>query len=89
MYIYHRYNVNKLFRLIETIAENQEPLEITKDLVEIAIKTEKVQMKKMDESNYIRRSRNGLNSTTYIFREISLAQQIPNQWKTMRIKSIH
>ena len=27
-------NVNKLFRLI---AENQEPLEITKDLVEIAI----------------------------------------------------
>ena len=31
-------NVNKLFRLIEIIAENQEPLEITKDLVEIAIK---------------------------------------------------
>ena len=30
-------NVNKLFRLIEIIAENQEPLEITKDLVEIAI----------------------------------------------------
>ena len=31
-------NVNKLFRLIEIIAENQEPLEITKDLVEITIK---------------------------------------------------
>ena len=30
--------VNKLFRLIETIAENQEPLEITRDLVKIAIK---------------------------------------------------
>ena len=30
-------NVNKLFRLIEIIAENQEPLEKTKDLVEIAI----------------------------------------------------
>ena len=29
--------VNKLFRLIEIISENQEPLEITKDLVEIAI----------------------------------------------------
>ena len=29
--------VNKLFRLIEIIAENQEPLEITKDLVEISI----------------------------------------------------
>ena len=26
-------NVNKLFRLIKIIAENQEPLEITKDLV--------------------------------------------------------
>ena len=26
-------NVNKLFRLIEIIAENQEPLEITKHLV--------------------------------------------------------
>ena len=31
-------NVNKLFRLIEIIAVNQDPLEITKDLVEIAIK---------------------------------------------------
>ena len=30
--------VNKLFRLIETIAENQEPLEITNDLVVRAIK---------------------------------------------------
>ena len=38
-------NVNKLFRLI---VENQEPLEITKDLVEIAIKKymQKPQMKK-------------------------------------------
>ena len=26
---------------------------------------------------------------TYMFREISVTQQIPNQWKTMRIKSIH
>ena len=24
-----------------------------------------------------------------MFREISVTQQIPNQWKTMRIKSIH
>ena len=31
-------NVNKLFGLIEIIAENREPLEITKYLVEIAIK---------------------------------------------------
>ena len=38
-------NVNKLFRFIEIIAENQEPLEITKDLVEIAIK--KLKMKKL------------------------------------------
>ena len=30
-----------------------------------------------------------VNSVTYIFREISLTQQIANQWKTMRIKSIH
>ena len=30
--------VNKLFRLIETIAENEKPLEITEDLVERAIK---------------------------------------------------
>ena len=26
---------------------------------------------------------------TYMFREISVTQQILNQWKTMRIKSIH
>ena len=42
-------NVNKLFRLKEIIAENQEPLEITKVLVEIAIKKlkrKKLQMKK-------------------------------------------
>ena len=30
-----------------------------------------------------------VNSITYMFREISLTQRIPNQWKTMRIKSIH
>ena len=30
-----------------------------------------------------------VNSITYMFREISVTQQIPNQWKTMRIKSIH
>ena len=30
-----------------------------------------------------------VNSITYIFREISVTQQIPNQWKTMGIKSIH
>ena len=34
-------NVNKLFRLIEIIAENQETFEITKNLVEIAIEKEK------------------------------------------------
>ena len=36
-------NVNKLFRLIDKIANNQEPLE-TKDLVEIA--TKKLKKKK-------------------------------------------
>ena len=30
-----------------------------------------------------------VNSITYMFREISVTQQIPNQRKTMRIKSIH
>ena len=30
-----------------------------------------------------------VNSITYMFREISVTQQIPNQWKTMSIKSIH
>ena len=30
-----------------------------------------------------------VNSITYMFGEISVTQQIPNQWKTMRIKSIH
>ena len=30
-----------------------------------------------------------VNIITYMFREISVTQQIPNQWKTMRIKSIH
>ena len=44
--------VKKLFRLIEIIAENQEPIEITKDLVEIAIK--KLNRKKAadEEKNY-------------------------------------
>ena len=44
-------NVNKLFRLIEIIAENQEPLEITKDLVEIAIKKLK-RRKAADEAKW-------------------------------------
>ena len=30
-----------------------------------------------------------VNSITYMFRETSVTQQIPNQWKTMRIKSKH
>ena len=30
-----------------------------------------------------------VNSITYMFREIAVTQQIPNQWKTMRIKSMH
>ena len=30
-----------------------------------------------------------VNSITYMFREISVTQQIPNQLKTMKIKSIH
>ena len=30
-----------------------------------------------------------VNIITYMFREISVTQQIPNQWKTMRIQSIH
>ena len=30
-----------------------------------------------------------VNSITYMFREISVTQQISNQWITMRIKSIH
>ena len=30
-----------------------------------------------------------VNSITYMFKEISVTQQIPYQWKTMRIKLIH
>ena len=30
-----------------------------------------------------------VNTITYMCKEISVTQQIPNQWKTMRIKSIH
>ena len=30
-----------------------------------------------------------VNSITYMFGEILVTQQIPNQWKTTRIKSIH
>ena len=30
-----------------------------------------------------------VNSIPYMFREISVTQQIPIQWKTIRIKSIH
>ena len=85
-------NVNKIFRLIEIIAENQEPLEITKDLVEIAIKKLK-RRKAADEEKWtnemILEGDEMVNSITYMFREISVTQQIPNQWKTMRIKSIH
>ena len=86
-------NVNKLFRLIEIIAENQEPLEITKDLVEIAIKNLK-RKKAADEEKWtnemiVEGGDEMVNSITYMFREISVTQQIPNQWKTMRIKSIH
>ena len=86
-------NVNKLFRLIEIIAENQEPLEITKDLVEIAIN--KLKWKKSaDEEKWthemiLEGGDEMVNSITYMFREISVTQQIPNQWKLMRIKSIH
>ena len=86
-------NVNKLFRLIEIIAENQEPLEITKDLVEIAIKILK-RRKAADEEKWtnemiLEGGDEMVNSITYMFREISVTQQIPNQWKTMRIKLIH
>ena len=69
-------NENKLFRLIEIIAENQEPLEITKDLVEIAIKTLK-RRKAADEEKWtnvmiLERGDEMVNSITYIFREISV-----------------
>ena len=86
-------NVIKLFRLIDIIAENQEPLEITKDLVEIAIK--KLKWKKAaDEEKWtnemiLELGDEMVNSITYMFREISVTQHIPNQWKTMRIKSLH
>ena len=86
-------NVNKLFRLIEIIAENQEPLEITKDLVEIAIKKLK-RRKAADEEKWtnemiLEGGDELVNSITYMFREISVTQQIPNQCKTMRNQSIH
>ena len=86
-------NVNKLFRLIEIIAENQEPLEITKDLLEIAIKKLK-RKKAADEVKWtnemiLEGGDEMVNSITYMFSEISVTQQIPNHWKTMRIKSIH
>ena len=86
-------NVNKLFRLIEIIAENQEPLEITKDLVEIASKKLK-RRKAADEEKWtneiiLEGGDEMVNSITYMFREISVIHQIPNQWETMRIKSIH
>ena len=86
-------NVNKLFRLIEIIAENQEQLEITKDLVEITIK--KLERKKAaDEVKWtnemiLEGGDERVNSITYMFRDISVTQQIPNQWKIMKIKSIH
>ena len=43
-------HVNKLIRLIDKLAENQEPLEIPKDLVEIAILKMK-RKKAADEEN--------------------------------------
>ena len=85
-------NVNKLFRLIEIIAENQEPLEVTKYLIEIAIKKLKRQKAAVEgkwTNEMILGGDKMVNSITYMFREISVTQQIPNQWKTMRIKSIH
>ena len=86
-------NVTKLFRLIEIIAENQEPLEITKDLVEIAIKKLKrkkaADEEKLTNEMILEGGDEMVNSITYMFRKISVTQQIPNQWKTMRIKSIH
>ena len=83
-------NVNKLFRLIQTIAENQEPLEITKFLVEIAIKKLKrkkaADEEKLTNEMILEGGDEMVNSITYIyiyimFREISVTQQIPNQWK--------
>ena len=73
-------NVNKLLRLIEIIAENQEPLEITKDLVEIAIKKSK-RKKAADEEKWTTEMKleggdEMVNIITYMFREISVTQQI-------------
>ena len=68
------YYVNKLFRFIETIAENQGPLDITKDLVEIA--TLKLERKKAaDEDKWtneiiLEGGDEMVNSITYMFREI-------------------
>ena len=81
--------VHKLFRLIETIAKNQEPLEITKDLVEKAIKKSKRKNAADEEkltNEIILEGEDEMVYITYIVRDISLSQQIPNQWKTMRIK---
>ena len=68
------------------------PLEITKDLAEIAIKKLK-RKKAADEdkltNKIILEGDEMVSSITHMFRDISLTQQIPNQWKTMRIKSIH
>ena len=73
--------VNKLFRLIEIIAENQEPLEITK-VVEIAIK--KLKRKKAAEEKWtnemiLEGGDEMVNSIKYMFRDISVTQQISNQ----------
>ena len=45
--------------------------------------------KKWTNEMILERGDEMVNSITYMFREISVTQQIPNQWKTMRIKSIH
>ena len=70
-------NLNKLFRLIEIIAENQTIRE--KKTADEEKWTNEMFLEGVDEM---------VNSITYMFREISVTQQIPNQWKTMRIKSI-
>ena len=69
-------NINKLFRLIEIMAEKQETLAITKDLVEIAIKKLK-RKKAADEEKWtnemiLEGGDEMVNSMTYMFREISV-----------------
>ena len=79
-------DVNKIYRLKGTIAENQEPLDITKYLVERAIKKLK-RKKAADKEKWTNEiifegGNEMVSSITYMFREISLTQQMPSQWKT-------